>query len=117
RRTTGHPVWGVDRHELRRIPEGHVKAIAPIPPDLEDRLDVLGIPFPRAFAQLVVTPPCFQDVGDPVLLEVGVEILGSELDLARLGRDADHIGSGGTGWKTEQAREIRSTAPGRPPPE
>src|SRR2546422_4515597 len=45
---------------------------------------------------------------DPVLLEVGVEILGSELDLARLGRDADYVRAGRTEWKTEQARAIRS---------
>src|SRR6266699_530260 len=56
RRTTVHPVWVVERHDLRRIPEGHVEAIAPIPPDLEDRLDVLGIPLPRV---LVETPTTY----------------------------------------------------------
>src|SRR5438034_442045 len=72
---------------------------------------------PRASSVTAVTPPRFEYVGNPVLLRVGVESLGSERDRACLGRDADHVRAGGTEWRTEQARAVRPAAPGRRRPE
>jgi len=82
RRVATDGVRVLQEHDLRRIPENHVEVLAPRRAYLKDCFDVLGIALPRTLSNLVAAASRLEDVEDPVLFEVGVELLGPELDLA-----------------------------------
>ena len=67
--------------------------LAPRVAHLHHRLHVLVIALPGIGSQLTVAGAGSEDVGNPVVLEVGVEVARLERNDARPGGDAEHVGA------------------------
>src|SRR5882762_4046175 len=83
-----------ERHDLGRISQHGFERSCPQIADLEDGFHVLLIALARVLCEVAVARARRQDVGDSVFLEIRVEILRRERDLARQERSADDVGTG-----------------------
>src|SRR6266545_563967 len=108
RRAVSDRVGVFQRNDFRGVTEHHPEVLRARLAHLEDGLDVLRIPLPRGLAELAARAPGLEYVGEPVLLEVGVELLGRQCQFPWSSRDADHVGTGVTKLDAEQAGPVRS---------
>src|SRR5258706_14625691 len=83
-----------ERHDLGRISEHGFERSCPQVADLEHGLHVLLIALARILRELAVERARRKDVGNSVFLEIRVEILRRERDLARQERSAADVRAG-----------------------